>query len=494
MKDSKPISVTPYVDIIFRHRLSALSVFAVGISATVSLMVLLHDVYRSAAIIVIEPPQVAADYVDVGAANTRDNLSVADQLEALAHKAFSQQRLEELIQKFGLYGYQPGQPLEPRLALMQRLVDLVVPQDTISYETGRAGQRVPDVLKISFEYGDRVIAQRVTQELSDSYIEEGYRERIQRADDATRFLAGQVSQARNRLDAKDSQIKDLERSYEGSLPQELGANLAELERLQDRLASINQQVTAERGMPMVPGQNVATSPLQEITILELKLNQLRSVYKGTYPGVIRLEQQIANLRQMIKAEPLSGAGENSARGDDVVPGQSRLERQAGIAATQIEALKTRIAMTPVHGQELAALQRDYDAFATEYHGLLNKELAANLHESLEKHHQDERLRLLEPASLPRQPDRPNRVAIGILGFCFSAITALALPFGLYFTDTSFKEPEEMQDEFAIPVVAAIPVIEVAGESRMAILRAVAASSAAILVTVGTIWAYVHHLF
>lgn len=491
--DLKPISVTPYIDIIFRHRLSALGIFAVGISATISLMVMLHDVYRSAAMIAIEPPQVAADYVDVGSANTRYNLSVADQLEALAHKAFGQQQLEELIRKFGLYGYQPGQPLEPRVGLMERQIDLVVPQDTITYETGRAGQRAPDVLKISFEYGDRVLAQRVTQELSNSYIEEGYRERIQRADDATRFLAGQVSQARNRLDAKDSQIKDLERRYEGSLPQELEPNLAELERLQDRLAVINQQVAVERGMPMAPGQNVATSPSLEITALELKLNQLRPIYKDTYPDIIQLKQQITNLRQLIK-EPASGAGENSDRGDDVVQGRSRLERQVGIVGAQIDALKTRIAMTPVHGQELAAQQRDYDALSTEYHSLLNKELAAKLHESLEKQHQDERLRLLEPASLPRKPDRPNRVSIGILGFCFSAVTALALPFGLYFTDTSFKDPEEVQNEFAIRVVAAIPVIEVAGESRMATLRALTASSAAMLVTAGAIWAYAHHFF
>ena len=36
---------------------------------------------------------------------------------------------------------------------------------------------------------------------------------------------------------------------------------------------------------------------------------------------------------------------------------------------------------------------------------------------------------------------------------------MALPFGLFFTDTSFKSPEELELEYGIPVVAAIPVVD-----------------------------------
>jgi uncharacterized protein involved in exopolysaccharide biosynthesis len=492
MKNSKPISITPYLDIIFRHRLIALGVFAVGISATISLMVMLNDVYRSTAIIVIEPPQVAADYIDVHATKGPDNLSFANQLEALAYKAFSQQRSEQLIRKFGLYGYGPGKPMEPRLAILESKINIVVPQDTIVYETGRAGEHTPDVLKISFEYYDRVIAQQVTQELSESYVEEGYRERIQRADDATRFLAGQVKQVRSQLDAKDSQIKELERRYEGSLPEELEPNLAELARLQDRLSMINEQLATEPLIPVAPGESAATTPSQELGILEMRLTQIRSEYSDQYPDVVQLRQQIDALRKQINAVP-TGALKNPENGGVIAVGQSRLERQTSTLTAQIETLKSRIATIPQHGQELSALQRDYDTLATDYHGLLNKELAAQLNENLEKRHQDERLQVLQPASMARRPIRPNRAAIGIFGFCLSVFTALALPFGVYFTDTSFKDPEELLSEFSIPVVAVIPMIE-GGENRLAALRAVAVSSTGILFATGAIWAYTHHLF
>jgi len=56
-------------------------------------------------------------------------------------------------------------------------------------------------------------------------------------------------------------------------------------------------------------------------------------------------------------------------------------------SAQIGSLNAKIAATPVHGQELDVLKRDYDALDTEYHSLLKKQLAAQLRETLEKRHQ-----------------------------------------------------------------------------------------------------------
>jgi hypothetical protein len=56
------------------------------------------------------------------------------------------------------------------------------------------------------------------------------------------------------------------------------------------------------------------------------------------------------------------------------------------------------------------------------------------------------------------------------------LAAVALPFGLYFTDTSFKDIEELQNELSIPVIAAIPIIPVRAERRLAVTRAIVASS------------------
>ena len=492
MNDAKPISVAPYLDVVYRHRLIAVCVLALGLGTTLCLMVMLPDVYRSTAVLVVEPAQISSDYIEVGNSPARaQNASVADELEALAHQAFSQARLEELIRKLGLYHARPHQPLEGKVEYMRRHIDLVVPQDAILYEAAPPRQESPDVLKISFEYWDRSIAQQVTEQLANDYIDEGYRQRIQRAEDATSFLSAQVARASVAVIAKSTQVQELQRRYQGSLPEELEPNLAELGRLQNQLSIINQQLTAERLTPMAGGQPVALSPEQELARLELQLAALRAEYSDEYPDVSQLKQQIADLRQQISQKtPASGSG----RVGDAGSALASLERQAEMLSAQIATLNQRVAATSVHGQELDAIKRDYDALDTEYHGLLKKQSSAQLRETLEKRHKDERLRLLEGADLPKKPIWPNRIAVGVFGVVFSFIAALGLPFGLYFTDTSFKEPAELQSEYGLSVVATIPAIKAPADRRARVIRAAFVSSAGMLLIAAAIWTFGNMVF
>jgi succinoglycan biosynthesis transport protein ExoP len=494
VNDSKPISIAPYLDVVYRHRLMAVCVFALGLGTTLCLMVMLPNMYRSTALIVVEPPQVSPDYVDVGNPPVRgENVNVADQLDALARQAFSQARLEELIRKFGLYHVRSGQPLETKVEYMRRHIDLVVPEDAILYETAPPQQqRSPNVLKISFEYTNRNTAQRVTQQLANNYIDEAYRQRIQRAEDATRFLTAQVARAKAEVVAKSTQVQDLQRRYQGSLPEELEPNLAEMGRLQNQLSMINQQLAAERLTPMAGNQAVPLTPEQELPSLELKLAALRAKYSDEYPDVGELKQHIADLKEQIRQETPSASGPGHV--DYVGSAQASLERQAAMLSAQVASLNLRVAATSEHGQELDAIKRDYDALDTEYHGLLKKQLGAQLRETLEKRHQDERLRLLEGADLAKKPIRPNRIAIGIFGIIYSFFAALGLPFGLYFTDTSFKEPAELQSEYGIPVVVTIPAIKLPADHRAAVIRAAFVSSAGMSVIAATIWTFGNVLF
>ena len=488
MNDAKPISVAPYLDVVYRHRLIAVCVLALGLGTTLCLMVMLPDMYRSTAVLVVEPAQISSDYIEVGNSPARaQNANVADELEALSHQAFSQTRLEELIRKLGLYHARPHQPLEGKVEYMRRHIDLVVPQDAILYEAAPPRKDSPDVLKISFEYSDRSIAQQVTEQLANDYIDEGYRQRIQRAEDATSFLSAQVARASVAVIAKSKQVQELQRRYQGSLPEELEPNLAELGRLQNQLSIINQQLTAERLTPMAGGQPVALTPEQELPRLELQLAALRAEYSDEYPDVSQLKQQIADLKQQIRQKTPSASGPE--RVGYAGSALASLERQAEMISAQIASLNQRVAATSVHGQELDALKRDYDALDTEYHGLLKKQLSAQLRETLEKRHKDERLRLLEGADLPKKPIWPNRIAIGVFGVVFSIIGALGLPFGLYFTDTSFKEPAELQSEYGLSVVATIPAIKLPADRRATLIRAAFVSWAGMLLIAAAIWTF-----
>jgi uncharacterized protein involved in exopolysaccharide biosynthesis len=221
----------------------------------------------------------------------------------------------------------------------------------------------------------------VTAQLANDYIDEGYRQRIQRAEDATSFLSAQVARASVAVIAKSKQVQELQRRYQGSLPEELEPNLAELGRLQNQLSIINQQLTAERLTPMAGGQPVALTPEQELPRLELQLAALRAEYSDEYPDVSQLKQQIADLKQQVRQKTPSASGSGRVGYGSAL---ASLERQAEMISAQIASLNQRVAATSVHGQELDALKRDYDASDTEYHGLLKKQLSAQLRETCSK--------------------------------------------------------------------------------------------------------------
>src|SRR5262249_16047575 len=149
LNDSKPISITPYLDVVYRHRRSALSVLTFGLFTTLFLVIMLPDTVRSTAVIAIEPAQVPSDYLSLGTGSNRATTNVGDQLEALAHNAFNKQRLTELIETYGLYGYHPGGSLDAFLTLFESHIDLVVPQDAITYERTISQSGTPDILKVS---------------------------------------------------------------------------------------------------------------------------------------------------------------------------------------------------------------------------------------------------------------------------------------------------------------------------------------------------------
>ena len=495
LTDSKPFSVAPYsiapyVDVLYRHRRAALALFAGGVCITFCLVALLRDAYVASAAIMIEPPRVAANYVSAGS-DRPENVKLADQLETIAQTAFTDTWLQQAIVRFGLYKVRSATDrehgsLDRLVKYMRQKMTLVVPPDTIHWDGNHSEGTSPVVLTISFEYGDRFIAQRVAAELARRFIQEGQKERTERVTDAERFLETQVTQARARLDHKAEEKRLIEQRYQGSLPEDLPANLEQLDRLKEQLRMIDERLELN---PAFPTRNSADpTPQEELASLETKLTRLRAEYSDEYPDIVELKAEIANLKLKVSSGA-TNTGDKRVTSSDASPYQARLGEEAAAINQKVQSLQQNIAAAPEHGQAIGALNRDYDALSAEYHQLLQKQMAAGLRRNLDKRQQDERLRLLNPVSLPRLPKSPNRIAIGTLGILFSFGAALFLPFGLFFTDTSYKTPEEVESDYGIRVTAAIPIVDEEREQRRATIHALVLSCSSILIIAGSLLAY-----
>ena len=107
---------------------------------------------------------------------------------------------------------------------------------------------------------------------------------------------------------------------------------------------------------------------------------------------------------------------------------------------------------------MADLTRGYDQSKANYDELLKKENESSMATSMEQMQQGERFTMLDPPSLPVNPDFPNRLTfcgIGLgIGLAFGAIVVA----GFEFLDDRLYREKEISALLPIAVISEIPKI------------------------------------
>jgi uncharacterized protein involved in exopolysaccharide biosynthesis len=139
---------------------------------------------------------------------------------------------------------------------------------------------------------------------------------------------------------------------------------------------------------------------------------MRGRYTDEHPDVVHLQTLIEQLRNEMGI-PTGRTSEllpiDLAR--SIIDAQlevSRLKQDEAHLRSQIEIYQKRVENAFVRSQELESVTRDYDVTQRKYQTLLDKKLEAQLSQSLEQRQKAERFRVIDPASLPQTPVRPNR--------------------------------------------------------------------------------------
>src|SRR5215467_13102758 len=178
--------------------------------------------YRSETVIIIEPQRVAEQYVIPNI--TAD---VQERMQSMMQQILSRTRLQGIIARFHLYGFQQGMPASDGMVLEMRR-DI-----KIELVSGRPGEL--SAFKISYSAPSPLLAQQVTNEVSSLFIDENMRSRQRSAEDTTEFLGSQMEDARKTLSQQEERLRDFKFKYLGELPEQMQVNTQLLSGLQTRL-------------------------------------------------------------------------------------------------------------------------------------------------------------------------------------------------------------------------------------------------------------------
>ena len=225
---------------------------------------------------------------------------------------------------------------------------------------------------------------------------------------------------------------------------------------------------------------------KEVTLkgeIQLKRDQLEELktefavnmgeFSEKHPDVIKLKKSIEILEKDIK-EKIKDRGRTQNESEPPEnPAYINISTQIDTAKMEIKALmeerkrlksemadyQKRLELTPQIELEYNLLTRDYDNSRMRYRETLNKLMEAKTAQLLEKGQKAQRFTIIDPAVFPEKPDKPNRLAIILIGFILGIGAGIGTASIKEFSDQAIRSEHELNLLTGKPVLAVIPLIE-----------------------------------
>lgn len=498
----RPLDVEDYVDILRRHKSWMAGPAFAALVLSVVVAFLWPDTYMSQAMVQVIAPQVPERYVP-----SNVNSEMSQRINQMAQTVQSRANLINIIQSNNLYRRElQHKPLEDVIEQMRTGIKI---SEVENLQQG--GRQQYSAFRITFEYSNRMLAQKVTQELVRGFIDENIRALSSQSTATTEFLKDEWEASKKSLDDLENRLTQFRLQNSGRLPDQLQGNLATLRTLEQQLSGVNEAINrigqekllleSQLRIYREQLQSLAQNPDQplsaaakserlvqmerEIMHQETAVSSLKERYKETYPDVQSAEAQLAMLRkrrdEMLKDDQESKPEAAPKRVDPArAQGTRALEMQITGLQSQIQAkdleleertksqkqvvalinqYNERIQSSPLMEKTYNELTRDYALAKARYDELNAKKSQSEIATSLENRGQGERLQLLDPASLPETPVKPKRLVIIGAGTAIGLLVGVFIGGAREMKDNSIKNLKDARAYTNLAVLGTVPLLE-----------------------------------
>jgi succinoglycan biosynthesis transport protein ExoP len=502
-----------YVDVVKRRHVHFLLPVLIGWLLVWGASWVLPSKYKSSTTILVEEPTMPESYV---APNVTENLQ--DRLQTITQQILSSTRLLTIIKKLDLYGGAKGQSDDDKIDALRKDIKVDVVKD------GRNNEITS--FRVSFSAGDPVMAQKVTGELTQLFIDENSKVREQQSQATTHFMEQQLEEARVALSEQEAKVKQFESLHEGALPSQQQGNIQILAGLQSQLQNQQDSLNTAK-QPRVyyqsmieqyknlhaSGRSVDGGPSelgvinQQLDRLNGELTDLRSRYTDSYPDVVKVKAQIAQVQQQKKelmAAPRTGSKQpNENESGPMLQLQSQLQanqteiqnRERAIASLEarIGEYQGRLNAQPGTEQQLLELTRGYEQSKSIYDDLLKKKNNSVMATSMEQMQKGERFTMLDPPSLPMKPDFPNHLKFCGFGVAAGLGLGCLVVFLFEFLDDRMHGEKELKELLSMNVLAEVPEVrsdaDKSRENRRMMLGWALTALVAICIALGSTYSF-----
>ncbi len=466
-----------YIRILSRRRWTAAAVFTVCVLSTLVLSLAATSVYRSTALLQIQPggPKIT-DFDSVQESVTQSQ-AYADffqtQYIVLTSRALARRTIDELgleenpyingeFRRSTMVGRGKswvGAMLseggdEARLAARREheMVD-----DFIESVSVRP-RRKSFLVELSFSSPDPALARDVTETLAREYIDLTLDQRIEAASQARHFIEKQLDKVKGKLEASEQALQVFAKG------QEIHAIEQEERVIQDRLTDLNDRLTEAEASRIAAEtthveaiskdrrylSQIVNSPLikslrEELAKVQADRAELGATFTDEFPEVRTLDARIEQLEDAIfEAEDRILSSVRSEY-------EQAVEREV-LLREKLEMQKAVVAAYEEKAIDFKILHREVSTNREIYEDLLRRMKEVEVAEAIRATN----ISLLDPPEEPLEAASPNLPLNLALSMLIGAFGGIGFAFFQEYMDDSLKTPDDVERHLALPTLGAVP--------------------------------------
>jgi polysaccharide chain length determinant protein (PEP-CTERM system associated) len=413
--------------------------------------------FRSEATILILGQQISANFV----APVSD-APAEERLQVVTREVLSEPRLLEVVHEFGLFP--PDMPPDDAVDQFRKRID-ISPAGISTFQ-------------IAFTANTPELAQRVTNRLTDLFIQQSVEFKASQVRNATSLIQGELAERKKRLDELDQRIEAFRRQYAKELPQAPNQGVDRLNMASSRLDTDTSNRDRANAQRVVLESTLIGTLNARLSHLREERTALLRNFTSKHPDVVAKDQLISQMEaeiEVIKTGGTAGLNKSTLLAGD--PTIAQLEGQLEANKLEVEILTKDIERQTailagaeqhenvIREQQLDAMTRERGDLAAEVSDLSRKEQQTNLAADMERREQPEQFRLVDPPMLPTHPAGKKLQAASLGALAGGPLVGLVFAFLLDFRKPTFRNENELRRAFSPPLVVSIPLLPTPKEQR-----------------------------
>jgi polysaccharide chain length determinant protein (PEP-CTERM system associated) len=490
----KSFDIYVYISLLFRRKWEIIFGMIPLLLAGLLFCLFSAKSYRTSTTIVVVPQRVPEAYV-----RSTVTGDIGERVRGIWQEVTSRTSLERIIEQFNLYPEARERlPMETVVGAMRK---------NIQIDSPRAARTNAFIL--SYEGADPILITRVVNALANMFIEENLKLRETQARGTAEFLSEELEKVYRELKYREEELKQYKMEHMGELPEQRDSNLAMLQRLQEEIETLQENIRSAEDRKLLLQRQIAEersnlslaaglagshggAASQAPTTLEGLRERLKSLkirYTDTHPDVAIVKKLIAKLEKEQGIQSLASDNEDTEAsmesGAPVDAGgpvnaiiiglkyqlkglefDIKAMKESSIKVRkQIAVYQERIENTPRREQELVDLSRDYDNLRRSYESLLTRKIEAEQAAALERRQKGEQFRVIDPARIPETSFKPDVKKILAMTLLLASGAGFGLALGREYLSKAFYDPEDVKKALNIPILACVPLLLTDAEKR-----------------------------